>query len=176
MAGRVLLTGIELADAPLINRWKNDRELQALSGEEATGESLAQTTARLDRWRSCDPERMLHFAIRRSAEQDLIGFCHLAEIDRPQRACKVGIVIGERALWGRGYGSEALEALLLEAVARNLLRVVAEVRLRNERSARAFARVGFALIGKQRSALPDGQQEEELIFAWTARREAFEND
>lgn len=102
---RLKLTAVTLDDALAVNRWKNDAELQLLSSDTFVPESMDQTRARLGRWIASDPDDMVHFAIRLVDAQSMIGFCHLAQIDRGNQSCKIGIVLGERQLWGQGLVS-----------------------------------------------------------------------
>ncbi len=169
MGQRIRLTAVTLADAKHVNRWKNDPEIQKHSSDSFVSESLLETEARVARWRDADPNQIVHFAIRALPSDELLGFCHLAEIDRANRRCKVGLVIGERALWGQGCGSAAVSELLEHATRRGLTRVVAEVYGDNLRSQRLFAKLGFELEGTQRaSVLRGGHWIDELIYAWRA--------
>ncbi len=166
MTAKIRLEPVRTEDAPSINRWKNDREIQALSSDSVTIETLQETDARVKRWQTSDPEEIVHFGIRQCDNDELVGFCHLAEIDLPNRRCKLGIVIGERASWGKGLGREALSALIQQAFARGLTRVVGEVYVTNERSVRLCKSLGFSLEGTLRaSVLRHGRWVDELIYA-----------
>ena len=166
MTAKIRLEPARVEDAPSINRWKNDREIQTLSSDSVTAESLQETEARVKRWQTSDPEAIVHFGIRMIDNDQLVGFCHLAEIDSSNQRCKLGIVIGERASWGKGLGREALSSLIQNAFERGLSRVVGEVYVTNERSVRLCKSLGFALEGTLRaSVLHHGRWVDELIYA-----------
>lgn len=81
---------------------------------------------------------------------DLIGSVELYDL-RPlppaaPRSATLGIMIGERALWGRGYGREGVQAALLWAFSLRqpaLTRVHLTTFSHNRRAQRAFAACGF---------------------------------
>jgi RimJ/RimL family protein N-acetyltransferase len=166
---RLQLSPVTLDDAAALNRWKNDEELQLMSSDTFAPESLEGTRARLERWLASDPDEIVHFAIRLVDAPGMVGFCHLAEVDRQNQSCKVGIVLGERQLWGQGLGSEAVMALVEQAFARQLTRVGAEVYSSNVRSVRMLERVGFEREGvRRRSVRRRGAWEDELLYALLA--------
>lgn len=77
-----------------------------------------------------------------------IGNVMYYNIDHGRAEAEIGISIGERDCWSRGYGSDALVALT-----RNLFRTTALSRFYlhtldwNERAQRAFRRAGFEISG-----------------------------
>lgn len=89
-------------------------------------------------------------------EARFIGSVELYELrpHPPERAAHatLGIMIGERALWGRGYGREAVRAALAWAF-ETLDPPLKSVRLRtfahNRRAQRAFAASGFREVGRE---------------------------
>lgn len=50
------------------------------------------------------------FAIETKDERKFIGFCCYT-ISNPQRRARIGILIGDRANWGKGYGRDAVNIL-----------------------------------------------------------------
>ncbi|MBA4863011.1 GNAT family N-acetyltransferase [Streptomyces sp. PSKA54] len=91
---------------PLL-RWKNDTEIQRLSDDETHTYSREQVAATLERWMR-PSEDIVHLAIGLAGRADPIGFLHLALIERAHQRCRLGIVIGEKELWGHGYGGQAV--------------------------------------------------------------------
>lgn len=68
------------------------------------------------------------------------------------REATLGIMIGERALWGKGYGREALRAVLhwaFELRPDPLWIVRLRTFSHNKRAQRAFAAVGFREVGRE---------------------------
>jgi RimJ/RimL family protein N-acetyltransferase len=163
---RVRLAAVTFDDAHIIHYWKNDEELQLMSSDSFVPESFDRTEARVARWIASNPDEIIHFAIRPYDAEDMIGFCHLAQIDRDNQSCKVGIVLGERRLWGKGLGAEALSLLVANAFEQQLTRVGAEVYASNARSIRMLERVGFEREGARRhSVRRGGGWDSELLYA-----------
>lgn len=84
----------------------------------------------------------------------------------------VSIGIGERELWGKGYGSDALNLLLRFAFRElNLHRVNLGVFGYNPRAIRAYEKLGFVHEGRQRSAMRRGGQRWDEVFMGILRTE-----
>jgi diamine N-acetyltransferase len=83
----------------------------------------------------------------------LVGNCALLDIDWRNRSAELGILIGEKEYWGRGYGTETLRLLVKHAFETlNLHRVWLRVYETNPRAIRAYEKAGFVLEGRQRQA------------------------
>ena len=77
-------------------------------------------------------------------EGRIIGRAGLFAIDARRGRAELGIVIGDREAWGRGYGRDSVRTLAtfgLEEM--KLRRIVLYTFPENERAQRAFAAVGF---------------------------------
>ncbi len=93
------------------------------------------------------------FAIHTLADDRLIGLTGLYTIIWPQREAFMGIQIGEREYWGRGYGTDALRVLLRYAFDElNLYRISLSVLEGNERALRSYEKCGFRYEGRERQA------------------------
>jgi RimJ/RimL family protein N-acetyltransferase len=80
-----------------------------------------------------------------------IGQCVLFNFDVAAHHCELGIAIGDKEYWGRGYGREAVKLLLDYAFrVRNLRRVWLEVNAANERAIQAYTACGFVEEGRKR--------------------------
>lgn len=85
----------------------------------------------------------LHFAIVLHDGRH-IGNVSLHSIQWEEKVAELGIVLGEKDCWGKGYGPEALRLLLSYAFRDlGLRRVVLHVHRRNHRAIRAYKKVGF---------------------------------
>lgn len=84
----------------------------------------------------------------------------------PTGGRRLGIVIGEKDLWGRGYGQLAAARAVDHAFhVLGLDRITAEVFADNPRSVRMFESLGFVREGVMRESIQrDGQRVDELIF------------
>ena len=82
-----------------------------------------------------------------------IGSCGLHRINASNRSAELGILIGEKALWGRGYGREAMGLLCRYGFdVLNLNRIGLSVYEYNARGIRCYERVGFRHEGRRRAA------------------------
>ena len=84
------------------------------------------------------------------SQENFIGSVEFYELNphRPRQPLEgtLGIVIGEKHLWGLGYGSNALRVALEHAFTKiGLRRVKLETLERNSRARRAFEKAGFVL-------------------------------
>lgn len=80
-----------------------------------------------------------------------IGSCGYHDIDWRNRVGEVGIVIGARDYWGKGYGTDAMQTLVAWGFyTLNLNRVQLRVFADNERGIRSYQKVGFQIEGRLR--------------------------
>jgi RimJ/RimL family protein N-acetyltransferase len=84
------------------------------------------------------------------SQENFIGSVEFYELNphRPRQPLEgtLGIVIGEKHLWGLGYGGDALKVALEHAFTKiGLRRVKLETLERNARARRAFEKAGFVL-------------------------------
>jgi RimJ/RimL family protein N-acetyltransferase len=108
-----------------------------------------------------------HFAILTREQDQLIGNCGLHQIDGSNHNAILGIFIGDKNYWSKGYGTDATRTLLRFAFGEaNLHRVELEVFAFNPRAIRMYEKVGFKLEGVRRQALfREGAWHDEHIMA-----------
>ncbi|MFG2405956.1 GNAT family N-acetyltransferase [Streptomyces brevispora] len=149
---------------PLL-RWKNDTEIQRLSDGGTHSFTREEVAATLARWMR-PSHGTVHLAIGLAGRAEPIGFLHLALIERAHRRCRLGIVIGEKDLWGRGHGRTAVVRAVDHAFdVLGLDRITAEVFADNPRSVRMLEGAGFVREGVMRESVQrDGRRVDELIF------------
>ena len=106
------------------------------------------------------------FLIREKAENRLIGEIGLDGIRWNHGDTFVGIGIGERELWGKGYGTDAMRVMLRYAFTElNLHRVSLDVFEYNPRGIRSYEKAGFKVEGHHRGALNrDGRRWNEYFM------------
>jgi RimJ/RimL family protein N-acetyltransferase len=139
-----------------LHRWKSDTEILELSDDSVEPATEEQSRRALERWMQ-EREGIIHFAIHRKDTGEFIGFLHIALIEPLHRRCKIGIVIGEKELWGQGYGTEALRTAVDYCFTTlNMNRIGAETYATNPRSFRMLERVGFMREGVLRESVFKG--------------------
>jgi RimJ/RimL family protein N-acetyltransferase len=159
---RIRLTARVASDAADQARWSRDSEYRRLQDEVVARPRLPHPADS-----SVDPSdsHRFEFAIRLAGDEAMIGFVGLWP-DWPRRDAWMGIGIGERAHWGRGYGSEALTLIVQYGFLElNLLRISLTTLESNGRALRAYERAGFAHEGMLReTSRYDGQRYGEVFM------------
>jgi len=86
-------------------------------------------------------------------DENLIGGISLDNVNYTNRTATLGITIGEKQEWGKGYGTEAV-ALMLDYgfFILNLNNIMLTVFDYNLRAKRCYEKVGFKIMGKRRKA------------------------
>ncbi len=146
------LSPLEPQAAELWYRWHNDLETGLLTsspGHRTPGtlSEYQQTIARfLD-------QKAHAFLIVDAANDRPIGWCALFVTDMPNRRALLSALIGEKEYWGKGFGEDALRALLrygFHIVNLNSIELV--VHDDNPRAQRCYEKLGFRVVGRRRQA------------------------
>jgi RimJ/RimL family protein N-acetyltransferase len=100
-------------------------------------------------------------------DQRPIGRIEFERLDERCRSTQVMILIGEPDAQGRGFGRDAMRALLTYLfLDRNLHRVELTVIADNVRAIRAYDAIGFGTEGRLRgNRFVDGERVDELIMS-----------
>jgi RimJ/RimL family protein N-acetyltransferase len=143
--GRVFLRPFEAADAETYRRWRADAEPMALAGwHERAPLSLAQVEQRIARIADDQGRDVYTFVICLADDERPIGEVMLTDLDRVNGSAQVGIFIGESDEWGKGYGTDAVRALVDFGFAElRLERIWLEVGTENPRAQRSYEKAGF---------------------------------
>jgi RimJ/RimL family protein N-acetyltransferase len=101
-----------------------------------------------------DDGRRISYAIL-TRDDDLIGMVSCYGIDRRHRTGEIGIYVGERDLWGHGYGTDALIAFLRHLfIDLGFETAYLHTYESNVRAQRSYTRVGFQSVEKRRRYSP----------------------
>ena len=108
---------------------------------------------------------------RRFAIDDLtgkhIGNCMYYDIDTRRRETEMGIMIGDRAYWSKGYGTDAVDTLLRYIFTQTTLeRVYLHTLDWNHRAQKSFGKSGFRQVKRVRKRGLDFIQMEILRDGW----------
>jgi RimJ/RimL family protein N-acetyltransferase len=96
----------------------------------------------------------LALAVHIKATDRLIGTCAFSQLDGDNGSALYHITIGEKDVWGRGYGTEATRLMLAHAFERLALhRVALSVFEFNQRAIRSYRACGFQVEGRAREAI-----------------------
>ena len=151
---RIRLRPVEKDDLPRFVKWFSDPEVRAYlaiympfsQGQEERWYERNLTASDAQAWAiDAQPADMavgpwLH-----------IGSCGFHNLEWRHRSGEVGIVIGARDYWGRGYGTDTMQTLVAWGFyTLNLNRVHLRVYADNPRAIRCYEKVGFQLEGRLR--------------------------
>ncbi len=143
----VNLRAVEKKDLEEIMKWVNDREVTKYLSAFLYPVSRAEEEKFLERAMSHnDTEKNL---VMETKEGDYIGQISLHKIDWKNRNAELGIVIGNKEYWGKGYGTDAIKILLNHAFNQmNLYKVYLRVFDYNQRAIRCYEKCGFKEEGR----------------------------
>jgi [ribosomal protein S5]-alanine N-acetyltransferase len=101
-----------------------------------------------------------------------IGNVTLKDIDWVHRTAELGIVIGEKAFWGKGLGAQAWWLITRYGILTlNLNKIMARVFSGNERSLKSALRSGYVVEGEQAEQFyRHGQYYSAILVGITAAR------
>ena len=136
-------------------QWQRDTEFHRLMDGDATRmESEHKLREWFEKHSESDfkPERY-SFSVRTLEEDKHIGFFALW-IDLVHNEAWVGIGIGDREFWGKGYGTDMMKLCLQYAFTElNVYRVSLGLHEYNPRALRSYEKAGFRLEGRTRKDL-----------------------
>ncbi len=167
IAGTLVALGPLTRDAaPLLNKWDNDFEVGVLSGDAPRPVGKAETEADVERGvRGESHHSASQFVIYEQATMRAIGFTDLRHINFQRRIAELGIVIGEKDCWGKGFGTEAVTLVLDYAFnVLGLHNVMLSTNSFNERAIRCYTRAGFKEIGRRREAQRMGNRVYDIVY------------
>lgn len=162
---RVVLRQVQRLDLPRLWELLEDFEVAVLSDlGPVLPTSLATYEARFDA-EAAEPARDRAWWVI-EIRDELIGQCGLYRIDHFNRRCELGISIG-REFWGKGFGQDAVRALVDYAFNHlNMNRVALQVLADDPRAVTAYRKAGFSEEGRLRQqAWVHGDFADELMMA-----------
>jgi RimJ/RimL family protein N-acetyltransferase len=164
------------ADAPHLVHWAADPDFAWNQWGRAPGRF--PDVARAREWMDFFPERAGSlFAIEHEGRP--IGFANYRNLQPKGRSAEVGIGIGERRLWSKGLGREALGLLVRHLVEDlGVHRVTLEVLAFNDRAIGSYRAVGFEVEAIQRDAVmtDHGHFAHDVLMAYVVGRTRPEFD
>jgi RimJ/RimL family protein N-acetyltransferase len=146
---RIFLSQVRREDLPLYTRWFSDLELTAYLG--AVGQSF--TIEYEQEWYENLAKNSSNktFAIVVREGQRLIGNVSLMNINHRRGVAELGIAIGDKTMWGQGYGSEASRLICDYGFTFLELHTIYLWHFGfNERAHHAYLKAGFKVAGRLR--------------------------
>jgi RimJ/RimL family protein N-acetyltransferase len=148
----VNLRAREMSDVERMTRWINDREVTRFLSARYPWSSAAEEAfvrgATSVPMAFADPRLAIE-----AKDGTHIGSIGLHRASPENRGAEMGIMIGEKAYWSKGYGSDAVATLVRFAFEEmNLIRIELHVYDFNERGQAAYRKCGFVEEGRMREA------------------------
>jgi RimJ/RimL family protein N-acetyltransferase len=153
------------------SQWSRDTELQRLMDSNPARPLSAKA---IQEWIEKDMEKgnVHYFSIHTLQDDRLIGDVGLDGIQWSHGDAFMGIALGDREYWGKGYGTDALRLILRYAFHElNLHRVTLSVFEYNPRAIRSYEKVGFVHEGRLRKFLNREGRRWDFIFMGITRQE-----
>jgi RimJ/RimL family protein N-acetyltransferase len=160
--------------APLMSRWGRDSLRGRLLDSSAP---ILFSDKAMRGWleKLIDKDSDYEFAIRTLADDRIVGEIGLGMARHNRGEAFVGIGLGDRDDWNKGYGTDAMRAILRYAFLElNLYRVSLSVFEYNPRAIRAYEKAGFQLEGRLRGTLHRAGRRWDEFFMGVLRPEWME--
>jgi len=148
---KVMLRPMRADDITRQHVFDQDVELYGLDSTYPRVSSLEHTQTFYDR-RTKPDENIAQFAI--EADGTYIGHCALRDLQNRHGNLELGILIGDRAYWGRGYGRETIKLLLQYGFHYlGARRIALTTHAKNKRAIRCYHACGFVEEGRPRKVV-----------------------
>jgi RimJ/RimL family protein N-acetyltransferase len=167
------------ANREAFQRWYADREIAELLRHDLEPLTPVQSRGYFETFILPSSARGTCFAIHERKSKRLIGTTALTDrvSGRNGISALFRIVIGEKEVWGRGYGTEATRLMAEEAFdSMGLSEIRLEVFNHNVRAIAAYARVGFEVTGEHVEWVPRRKTELRVIEMRLSRDAYLAND
>lgn len=145
---RITLRRPQMSDATKVFNWERDDEVWQYDLRRPYSHTMAEFTPHFERNYVRGNGRQYWFIIE-DEQHTPIGTITYFNIDHRLAHVEVGLGLGEKSSWGKGYGAEAIRTLVRYLfVTLGFNRVYAETALANQSARRAFARAHFTEVGQ----------------------------
>ena len=160
---RVVLRPGYDSDVSYLLKWYNDYDLNRLAGWSSSKATVAKLKYNMSKSFGYDPMNLMID----NEDSIPIGTIQLYDFNEQDKSCKLGIRIGDKNCWGKGYGEDAVNTILDYAFTKlDMYRVALRVYEYNGRAIRCYEKCGFHHEGRSRqSAFIDGTYYDEVLMA-----------
>lgn len=144
--------------------WLTDSEINRyLEVRFSPPKSIEQLKAFIESTNASDDSLMLGIFLRSVRRH--IGNIKLGPIDRHHSVADIGLLVGDKGQWGKGYASIAISLLSDYAFSSlRLAKLTAGCYAENHASSRAFLRAGYVIEGRRLSQWQVGGQRQDGIL------------
>ncbi|MCL2185336.1 MAG: GNAT family N-acetyltransferase [Treponema sp.] len=154
------LSPIDVNDTQIFTQWLNDLDLTKnliLYSSSINMESEKEFLINLSKDHN--------YSIIDIETDQLIGNCGFSEIDYLNQTAEIGLFIGNKDYWNKGYGTEALSLLIDYGFkALNFHSIMLKVYGFNARAKKCYEKIGFKQIGIRRESLLRDLKRYDIIY------------
>ncbi|SHH84331.1 GNAT family N-acetyltransferase [Desulfosporosinus lacus] len=148
---KTFLRTVEENDIDTIYQWYNDQEVNFWSSGAWPLNTLQSKDQIAVKFLDGSPDIYRYSIL--DENDHLIGTIGFKELNIPGRSATIYIVIGDKAYWGKGYGTDALIVFARFLFTQwNFHRLSLDTWDENIRAIKAYEKVGFKVEGRQREA------------------------
>lgn len=164
---RVRLRAVNSEDLPAFTSWLNDPEVtRNITIYYPLSQDMEEAWYK-DMLTHPVEERPLSIEIAEGKNWKLVGDMSFLNFDPHERSAEIGIFIGDKSAWDKGFGTEAMQLMVNYGFANlNLNRIYLRVFETNPRGMRCYENAGFQHEGRQRQAhFQDGKYIDVLMMS-----------
>jgi RimJ/RimL family protein N-acetyltransferase len=164
---KVCLRAYKAEDIPLATAYVNDKELKKFL---APNIPFPMSLWEEEVWIKSQKDNKngeFNFAIEDLKTKQYIGGCGIQTVNWLTRVAVIGIMIGDKEYWGKGYGTDAMKVLIkfiFEDMNINKIRL--NTFSFNERAIKCYEKCGFKVEGVLKSEIfKEGKYYDEIIMS-----------
>jgi RimJ/RimL family protein N-acetyltransferase len=140
---KVSLRKLKKLDKQYFAKWWRDKDLIALTS--GNFEPISDKQVEKYFFNILNDKKAFHFMI--IVNDEVIG--HISLSKKRGLWYETQVIIGEKAFWSKGYGTEAIKLIINKARQLNIPKIYLEVRPDNIRAIKAYTKSGFFLKVKK---------------------------
>lgn len=164
---KVCLRAYREEDIPKATSFVNDEELKKLL---VTNIPFPMTLWEEEEWiksQKSNQDGSYNFAIEDIETKKYIGGCGIQEVNWLSRVATVGIMIGDKEYWGKGYGTDAMKVLIDFIFNKmNIRKIRLSTFSFNMRARKSYEKCGFEVEGILKDEIfKDGKYYDEIIMS-----------
>ena len=164
---KVCLRAYREEDIPKATSFVNDEELKKLL---VTNIPFPMTLWEEEEWiksQKSNQDGSYNFAIEDIETKKYIGGCGIQEVNWLSRVATVGIMIGDKEYWGKGYGTDAMKVLMDFIFNKmNIRKIRLSTFSFNMRARKSYEKCGFEVEGILKDEIfKDGKYYDEIIMS-----------